>query len=136
MVWAAATAYTALFMVGMAQMLPNEESRVPFIGLEGPEADACPGIGRINGLEPRKGDLLRVRSAADESAPTTHELTVSTLVWLCEADEDWQGIVFPKGQFQDLGDCQVSTAMAAPEQYQGPCQSGWIKAKYVELVTG
>ncbi len=114
----------------------QESARIPVIGLEGPQADACPGIGRINALEPRKGDLLRVRAEANEGSQVTDELNVATLVWLCEADDDWQGIVYPKGQFQELGDCRVSAALSAPEPYAGPCQFGWVQAKYVELVTG
>ncbi len=114
----------------------TEPVRAPMVGLEGPEADACPGIGRVNGLEPRRGDLLRVRSEASEIATVTDELKVSTLVWLCEADEGWQGIVYPKGEHQDLGDCRVSSALAAPEEYKGPCQFGWVQAKYIELVAG
>lgn len=114
----------------------EEPVRAPLVGLEGPGTDACPGIGRVNGLEPRKGDLLRVRAEANEVAEVTDELAVSTLVWLCEADEDWQGIVYPQGEFQELGDCRVSNALAEPEPYVGPCRFGWVQAKYVELVAG
>lgn len=113
-----------------------EPSRAPMLGLEGPTTDACPGIGRVNGLEPRKGDLLRVRSEASDGAKVTDELKVSTLVWLCEADDEWQGIVYPTGEFQELGDCRVSSALAKPEPYAGPCQFGWVQAKYVELIAG
>lgn len=112
----------------------EEQVRVPLVGLEGAESDACPGIGRVNGLEPRKGWQLRVRSEANDGAEVTDELPVSTLVWLCESDEDWQGIVYPSGQFQELGDCRVSSALPRPEPYGGPCQFGWVEAKYVELV--
>ena len=126
-----------LVLSNAASAQPVEEPiRTPLVGLEGPETDACPGIGRVIGLEPRKGDLLRVRSEASEVAEVTDELAVSTLVWLCEADDDWQGIIYPKGEFQELGDCRVSSALAAPEPYAGPCQFGWVQAKYVELVAG
>ena len=39
------------------------------------------------------------------------KLPLSTLVWLCEADEDWQGIVYPTGNNQELGDCRVSSSV-------------------------
>lgn len=127
----------AASLSGSLSAHPVEEPvRAPMVGLEGPASDACPGIGRVNGLEPRKGDLLRVRAEANEVAEVTDELAVSTLVWLCEADEDWQGIVYPKGEFQELGDCRVSSSLAEPEPYVGPCQFGWVQAKYVELVAG
>lgn len=127
----------ALTLSGSVYAHPVEQQiRAPMVGLEGPETDACPGIGRVNGLEPRKGDLLRIRAEANEGAEVTDELAVSTLVWLCEADEDWQGVVYPKGEFQELGDCRVSSALAEPEPYVGPCKFGWVQAKYVELVAG
>lgn len=133
----AAAACASLALSSAVSAHPDEEPiRVPMVGLEGATSDACPGIGRVNGLEPRKGDLLRVRAEANDIADVTDELAVSTLVWLCEADAEWQGIVYPTGQFQELGDCRVSSALAKPEPYAGPCQFGWVQAKYVELVAG
>ncbi|NMW31415.1 hypothetical protein HKD42_05025 [Altererythrobacter sp. RZ02] len=114
----------------------DDEGRAPMIGLEGPSADACPGIGRIASFEARKGDFMRVRVDAYELAATKDKLPLSTLVWLCEADEGWQGIVYPMGDNQDLGDCRVSSALAVSEPYSGPCQYGWIPAKHIELVAG
>lgn len=115
---------------------PDDEGRAPMTGLEGPSLDACPSIGRIASFEARKGDFMRVRVDAYELAATKDKLPLSTLVWLCEADEDWQGIVYPMGDNQDLGDCRVSSALATPEPYSGPCQYGWIPAKHIELVAG
>ncbi len=114
----------------------SETIRIPQIGLEGPAHDACPGIGRINGFEPRKGDFLRVRAEASQAAAVTDKLKISALVWLCEADDGWQGIVYPGDEKQDLGDCKVSIALTKPEEYHGPCKYGWVEAKYVDLVTG
>ena len=116
---------------------PSEsEGRAPLIGLEGPETDACPGIGRISMFAPKKGDFMRVYPDAYETARIKDKLPLSSLVWLCEADEGWQGIVYPIGDNQDLGDCRVSSALADPEPYAGPCQFGWVEAKYIELVAG
>jgi len=114
----------------------NDFGRIPLVGLQGPETDACPGIGRIAMFEPRKGDFMRVYSDAGEGAPVKDKIDLSTLVWLCEADEGWQGIVYPSGQFQELGDCRVSTTLPEPEPYNGPCRYGWVEAKYIELTAG
>jgi len=114
----------------------NDFGRVPFVGLQGPETDACPGIGRIAMFEPKKGDFMRVYSDAGESAPVKDKIDLSTLVWLCEAEEGWQGIVYPSGQFQELGDCRVSATLPEPEPYAGPCRYGWVEAKYIELTAG
>jgi len=106
------------------------------VGLQGPDTDACPGIGRIAIFEPKKGDFMRVYTEAHEAAPVKDKIDLSTLVWLCEADEGWQGIVYPSGQFQDLGDCRVSATLPKPAPYDGPCQFGWVEAKYIELTAG
>lgn len=114
----------------------EDNGRVPMVGMEGPETDACPGIGRIAVFEAKKGDFMRVRLDAHDGGAVKDKLPLSTLVWLCEADEGWQGIVYPIGDNQDLGDCRVSSAIATPEPYSGPCQFGWVEAKYIELVAG
>ena len=113
-----------------------DNGRVPYIGMEGPQTDACPGIGRIAAFAPRKGDFMRVYLDAHDGGKPKDTLPLSSLVWLCEADGDWQGIVYPTGEFQDLGDCRVSSSVPEPEPYSGPCQYGWVEAKYIELVAG
>ena len=110
--------------------------RIPMVGLEGPETDACPGIGRIALFEPKKGDFTRIYTDSSDSAPIKDRVELSTLVWLCEADEGWQGIVYPSGQFQELGDCRVSSPRSEPEPYGGPCRYGWVEAKYIVLTAG
>lgn len=114
----------------------SDAGRIPMVGLQGPEADACPAIGRIATFEPKKGDFMRVYTDSSDLAPIKDRLELSSLVWLCEADEGWQGIVYPKNETQDLGDCRVSTALSAPEPYNGPCNFGWVEAKYIELAAG
>lgn len=109
--------------------------RIPVVGLEGPEADACSGIGRVTGLDPTGEYALKVHEAPDLAARETDTLKTASLVWLCEADGAWQGIVYaaPGG---DLGDCRVSTPVARPEPYSGPCRQGWVEARYIQLVAG
>jgi hypothetical protein len=104
--------------------------------VQGPESDACPGLGRIAKFAPKKGDFMRIYRDAHNGGRAKDKLALSSLVWLCEADEGWQGIVYPSGDNQDLGDCRVSSTVAKPEPYKGPCQYGWVEAKYIELVAG
>lgn len=106
--------------------------RVPMVGGDGPETDACGGIGRVFTLE----DVLEVREEPDQYARRKGELPPRTLVWLCEGQGEWQGIVYPTGDFQDMGDCRVSTPVAAPRSYDGPCQHGWVMARNLQLVAG
>ncbi|MFV0644694.1 MAG: hypothetical protein ACK5NN_09375 [Sphingomonadaceae bacterium] len=112
------------------------ELRVPLIGVDGPELDACGTIGRITGLEKERLTELPVKAAPSAEAARTDILHQADLVWLCEADGEWQGIVYATGEFQDLGDCRVSIPVPTPLQYSGPCSSGWISGHYIHIVTG
>ena len=106
------------------------------IGLDGPELDACGGIGKVVRIGLTRERTLAVRG---EPAPRGKELArleSGTLVWLCEGADDYQGIVYASGQFQDLGDCRVSSPVREPEDYTGPCKQGWVEAKYIDLVAG
>ena len=108
------------------------ESRPPMIGLEGPELDACGGVGRIGGFP----DGITLLEAPEEGARKGEELPHRTLVWLCEAQGAWQGVVYASGDFQELGDCRVSSPVAEPEPYDGPCKYGWLKARQIQLLVG
>ncbi|MCL6251061.1 hypothetical protein M3P36_08400 [Altererythrobacter sp. KTW20L] len=113
----------------------TEMPQVPKVGLEGPEADACVGVGRVSrGNLPRDGRLPVFPMPTDEGRAKDH-LASDTLVWLCEVEGEWQGIVYASGEFQELGDCRVSTPVSSPQAYAGPCQWGWVAARSLHLVT-
>lgn len=122
----------AAVCVTAAPLSASAGGQVPSIGLDGAGLDACGGIGVVTGFEP---DLV-VRDEPDEYAREKDRLPLRTLVWLCEPVGDWQGIVYPTGEFQDLGDCQVSSPVPAPRPYAGPCAHGWVTARNLALVTG
>ena len=107
---------------------------VPLIGLDGPQADGCGGIGQVSGLLPNGAEFLTVRERPEDYGRKKGELAPRSLIWLCDARDDWQGIVYPTGDDQELGDCRTSSAVAVPEPYSGPCESGWIPARQIQLV--
>lgn len=109
---------------------PVSDVRVPIIGLEGPNADACVGVARISTFDGKES----VRERPDEAALETDKLPHKALVWLCEAEGEWQGIVYPSGPFQEMGDCRVSSAVAESRPYDGPCKSGWVLGKHLQQV--
>lgn len=120
-----------------ASAAATESEQIPRIGIEGAQQDACIGIGRIVTMAPH----LAVRERPDEYAREKDKLAPATLVWICEKGagangDDWQGIVYPTGEHQKMGDCRVSAPVAAPEPYKGPCRSGWVLARDLRLVTG
>lgn len=121
----------AILATSPVSAMQNAE-RVPVIGGDGPELDACGGIGRIATYE---GDL-DVFHEPDRYSRKKDALPARTLVWLCEGAEEWQGIVYPTGEFQELGDCRVSSPVAEPRAYDGPCEYGWVEASSLQLVAG
>lgn len=111
---------------------PASDPRVPMIGLEGPDADACGGIARVATYAAEEPVRERPADEALESDRLPHE----TLVWLCEGAGEWQGVVYPSGDFQELGDCEVSGAIAERRPYDGPCRHGWVLAQNLHMVAG
>ncbi len=106
------------------------------IGQDGPEMDACGGIGKAARLAGAERSYLSVHTAPQKEAGEIARLPNGFLFWLCDAEGRWQGIVFPAGKFQELGDCRVSIPVPSPEAYAGPCQQGWVDARFVDLVAG
>ena len=122
-------------LMGALMLSPSPvfaEARVPVVGADGPTLDACGGVGSVATYE---GDLA-VHESPDKYARKTDKLPPRTLVWLCEGADDWQGIVYPSGEFQQFGDCRVSSPVAEPRPYAGPCRHGWVSAKDLQLVAG
>ncbi len=97
--------------------------------------DACGGIGRVSSFDPGSDGSLPVRETPSPRGRQAGLLAPGTLVWLCDVEGDFQGIVYAEETYQDLGDCRVSRPIAQPEPYDGPCASGWVLAKRLQLVT-
>ncbi|RKF23469.1 hypothetical protein D6851_03115 [Altericroceibacterium spongiae] len=120
----------------------QDGARAPMIGLEGPDADACAAIGRLTGLPASDGfiDLkdtsLPVYAGPSSDTEETERMTQGTLVWLCDVEGSWQGIVYPSTDKQEIGDCRVSSPVAEPESYSGPCAYGWVPARNITMVAG
>lgn len=114
------------------QVAETAAARDVRIGADGPEFDACGGLGRITGPD----RVQIVRSAPDDRAGEVSQLDRRSFVWLCEAEGEWQGIVYPEGDYQDIADCRVSGPVAEPQGYEGPCRSGWVRARNIELLAG
>lgn len=115
-------------------LLGAEGERVPQVGRDGPELDACGGVARVSRVNPTGDGLLPVFPQPDDRVRPKDRLVPDTLVWLCDAQDAWQGIVYASGPFQELGDCRVSSPVAQPQAYSGPCRSGWVPAKFLFVV--
>jgi len=100
------------------------------------EQDACGGTYRVTGLNPRGDNFLSVRSRPAAAGRELARLRNGQMGYLCDASADgqWQGVVYaPAGR--DL-DCGVGTPISRSRPYRGPCASGWVASRFVELVAG
>ena len=105
------------------------------IGLNGPDFDACGGVGKVVTADDAEGSVPVFNLTQAWRVRIDH-LPPGTVVWMCETRDGWEGIVFPSHPHQKFGDCGVSLPVEAPKTYHGPCKSGWINPKSVELIAG
>ena len=99
------------------------------IGAHGqPDLDACLSVGAFP-------SAVAVRLAPSEGAGTSVQVPAGQEAYLCGASADgaWESVVIPSRPGQD---CGVSGAVDAPRPYAGPCESGWVPAKQVEVIAG
>ena len=99
--------------------------------------DACGGNSIVVGLNPKGDNFLAVKAGPSLKAKRIDKLGPSTEVYLCEqtADGAWSGIVYDaSGKW--TARCGVMSTVATRRSYTGPCQSGWVSSKYLELIAG
>ena len=110
--------------------------RPVMIGQDGPEFDACGTIGKVSGLNPKGDNLLSVRAGPETTYREVDRLEQGQIVWLCDVTRNgrWHGIVYSKGPGDPA--CEVSSPVASKRLYSGPCQHGWVSARYVEAIAG
>jgi hypothetical protein len=119
------------------------------IGSAGADLDACPSVGQVSGTNPRGDHFLNVRSAPSTSARVLHRLKPDATVIICEtsADGKWFGVIYAdmailgvsEEDALDAGpgaDCGISSPVAKPRAYRGPCKSGWVSARFVTIIAG
>lgn len=95
------------------------------------EGDACGGVGQVANL--RKGGFVAVRDGPGTRYAERDRLFAGRSVWLCEERGVWQGVVYAADA---QADCGVATVQARRAAYSGPCRSGWVFGRYVELTAG
>lgn len=111
------------------------EPRPVRIGLEGPDLDACGSYGVITGLNPDGDNFLSVRSAPSTDGEELDRITADTGVSLCESTLGWIGIVYENSGKEGLG-CETGSPVASVRPYRGPCRSGWVSERFVQVIAG
>jgi hypothetical protein len=108
------------------------ETRVSIMIGGEPHLDACGAVGVVSGLRPTPGNTLSVRSGPGHEYNRIDGLALGTRVWLCDRNGDWLGVIYGLAG----SGCGVSTPSAKRQAYHGPCSSGWVHKKYVDLIAG
>lgn len=111
----------------------NPVMRPVFYGKDGPDLDACGGVGKVSGLKADGDNFLSVRALPSIKGDEMDQIKNDQQVFFCEEDGPWIGIVYDKTGSKDCG-----TGSPVPEAttYVGPCDSGWVDSNYVRLIAG
>lgn len=121
----------------MASAHDAVDARPVMYGLDGPDFDGCGGWGRVKGLNPDGDNFLSVRAAPTTQSSRLDKLKQGHEIWFCDSAKngEWVGIVY-KGEGQDGFECATGPNLDKPRPYPGPCRSGWVHKRYVELLAG
>ena len=114
----------------------QQAERIPRIGLAGGDLDACLSVGEVTGLNPRGDNFLTVRAEPKAGAREKDRLGPGRWVWLCDEAGEWLGVVYGSDPEDKPADCGVGTPSDRVRAYAGPCRSGWVHSRYVEVIAG
>jgi hypothetical protein len=126
----------ALLLSASTVASAQQTERVPRIGLAGDDLDACLSVGQVTGLNPHGDNFLTVRAEPNASARSKDRLGPGRWIWLCDEAGEWLGVVYSADPKEKPGDCGVGTPADRVRPYDGPCRSGWVHSRYVEVVAG
>lgn len=109
---------------------PPIRPAVPVI-IEAGDTDPCSN-GVVKGLRANGDGFLSIRSTPSASARELGRLYNGQTIYVCAGRGDWLGIVYGRaGQ-----DCNVTTSWVRTLPYTGPCNSGWVHRRWVEIYAG
>ncbi|MEN0040680.1 MAG: integron [Pseudomonadota bacterium] len=91
--------------------------------------DACGSVGKVVGLNPNGDNYLSVRAEASSKGRELDRLGPETNVFMCDQRGRWIGVVYGSG-------CGVGSPIPQRKAYNGPCRSGWVFKKYIQLIAG
>ncbi|MFM5929360.1 MAG: hypothetical protein ACKOPQ_00445 [Novosphingobium sp.] len=131
---AASVMVASLSAHGLAAPAAAPKPRPVLVGGDA-EYDACGGVHKVVGLKAKGDNFLSVRAAPSTSGKELDRLRLGRMVWSCDSinEGEWIGVVYERTPGQD---CGVGTPIAKRRAYKGPCASGWVSGRFLELVAG
>ena len=94
--------------------------------------DACSSNGVVVGLDPNGDGFLAVKSGPGLSYPRMDKLYNGEQIHICGETDSWFAVVYTRAR----RDCNVSTPWPIRLPYTGPCRSGWVFKRYVQVTAG
>jgi hypothetical protein len=100
----------------------------------------CTGIGTNIGavVDLKPGAYLAVRAAPNIKAEEIGRLQSGHGVDMCTrvTNKEWIGIVYSNDPDGDREDCRQTYRSEKPVPYRGPCNYGWVAARYLHNAAG
>jgi len=105
------------------------------IGGDGPEMDACGTYAQVVDFDASGEDIPYVHDAPSAATKARDKLSSGQGVKVCETQNDFSGIVYA-GENQSNADCNTDSPLAAEQNYTGPCRSGWVDSRFLQMTAG
>ena len=105
------------------------------IGGDGPELDACGTYAQVVDFDASGEDVPYVHDAPSAATKARDKLTSGQGVKVCETQNDFSGIVYA-GDSQTDVDCKTNSPVETEQNYTGPCRSGWVDNRFLQMTAG
>lgn len=110
---------------------PGIRLQAPVIIHSHDDMDPC-GNGVVVGLDPNGDGFLAVKAGPGLRYRRIDKLFNGEKVYICVEAGNWYGIIYTKIR----RDCNVMTPWPRSLPYTGPCRSGWVHKRWVEVIAG
>ncbi len=120
---------------GRLSVAQQPAARVPIvIHLDG-DTDSCQSTGEVAHLDPKGDNFLSVQSGpGGKPYVEIDRLPPKKEVYVCENRGGWYGVVYGAKGGED---CKTDlSAKQISRIYTGPCRSGWVAIKYINIIAG
>jgi hypothetical protein len=105
------------------------------VGGDGPEMDACGTYAEVVEFDASGEDIPYVHDAPSAATKARDKLSTGQGVKVCETQNGFSGIVYT-GESRSNADCNTDSPLATEQNYTGPCLSGWVDSRFLQLIAG
>lgn len=90
--------------------------------------DACPSIGAVKAKK-----FIYLKESPMINAKVIDRLPAGSQLYICGSKASWYSVVVIS---KEKTNCGVSSPIKKKSAYSGPCRSGWVETRQVELLAG